>query len=287
MTRENKLALVVGFALVLLVGILVADHFSPAHADNAADFTPEARGDGTARWPKANRETLITVDPNRGRGVDPAREANRDVRPIEPDPPVVKIRTSRDANTAGSDGTPSIQMGGNGNSGLPTGRNADSDAAALADALNNGTVEGAVYYHVGPSDTMIGICEDRYGDGSLYTALATFNDIADPSKVREGRRLLLPDADSLVRGVSRTAYLTNLMSAGREERRSEAARAVGTTGTRSVRTYTVKDNDSLWDIAAATLGSGARWEEIFDANRDQLPSEDDIRPGMVLKLPKR
>ena len=31
MTRENKLALVVGFGLLLFVGILVSDHFSAAH----------------------------------------------------------------------------------------------------------------------------------------------------------------------------------------------------------------------------------------------------------------
>lgn len=40
MTRENKLALVVGFALILFVGILVSDHFSTARQQEAANLVP-------------------------------------------------------------------------------------------------------------------------------------------------------------------------------------------------------------------------------------------------------
>ena len=39
MTRENKLALIIGFGLILVVGILVSDHFSPASNDQAADLS--------------------------------------------------------------------------------------------------------------------------------------------------------------------------------------------------------------------------------------------------------
>ncbi|NDC64960.1 MAG: hypothetical protein EBZ59_13495, partial [Planctomycetia bacterium] len=36
MTRENKLALVIGFGLMLFVGILVSDHFSAQRFDPAS-----------------------------------------------------------------------------------------------------------------------------------------------------------------------------------------------------------------------------------------------------------
>src|SRR5262245_53652325 len=39
MTRENKLALVVGFGLILFVGILISDHFSVVRSQHAADLT--------------------------------------------------------------------------------------------------------------------------------------------------------------------------------------------------------------------------------------------------------
>lgn len=40
MTRENKVALVVGFALVLFVGILISDHLSEAQTRRSADLVP-------------------------------------------------------------------------------------------------------------------------------------------------------------------------------------------------------------------------------------------------------
>ena len=39
-------------------------------------------------------------------------------------------------------------------------------------------------------------------------------------------------------------------------------------------------------IARRELGDGRRANEIFEMNRDQLSSPDDILPGMVLKLPE-
>lgn len=49
-------------------------------------------------------------------------------------------------------------------------------------------------------------------------------------------------------------------------------------------TYTVRTGDSLWAIAARMLGSGSRYAEIKRLNG--LKSEL-IRPGQVLRLPKR
>ena len=41
MTRENKIALVIGFALVLFAGILVSDHFSTANSEQPAGLLPQ------------------------------------------------------------------------------------------------------------------------------------------------------------------------------------------------------------------------------------------------------
>ena len=51
------------------------------------------------------------------------------------------------------------------------------------------------------------------------------------------------------------------------------------------RTYVVKAGDNLTRIAARTLGSGERWDEIFAANRDQLASPDALVTGQTLRLP--
>lgn len=49
--------------------------------------------------------------------------------------------------------------------------------------------------------------------------------------------------------------------------------------------YTVQAGDSLWKIAEAELGNGARYMEIFEANTDILDNPDLIKPGQVLKIP--
>ena len=49
-------------------------------------------------------------------------------------------------------------------------------------------------------------------------------------------------------------------------------------------TYTVKENDSLWSIAAYFLGSGERYGEIYEKNRDQIDDPNLIYPGQVLKM---
>ncbi len=50
--------------------------------------------------------------------------------------------------------------------------------------------------------------------------------------------------------------------------------------------HTVEKGDTLWAIAAKTLGNGARYEEIFEANKPMLTHPDKIYPGQVLRIPQ-
>ena len=49
--------------------------------------------------------------------------------------------------------------------------------------------------------------------------------------------------------------------------------------------HTVVKGDTLWKIAERTLGKGARYKEIFEANRPMLSDPDKIYPGQVLRIP--
>ncbi|GAB4149572.1 MAG: hypothetical protein Tsb009_23930 [Planctomycetaceae bacterium] len=55
----------------------------------------------------------------------------------------------------------------------------------------------------------------------------------------------------------------------------------------SQRTYRVKSGDTLSGIAHRFLGSSARFREIYEANRVLLQSPDDLREGMILRIPPR
>jgi tetratricopeptide (TPR) repeat protein len=51
------------------------------------------------------------------------------------------------------------------------------------------------------------------------------------------------------------------------------------------RSYTVKSGDSLSGISRAVYGTPNRWIDIYQANRDRLSSENDLRVGQDLRIP--
>lgn len=51
------------------------------------------------------------------------------------------------------------------------------------------------------------------------------------------------------------------------------------------RKHTVQKGDTLFNVAQRYYGSSAKWRVIYDANRDQLPSQNSLKLGMELKIP--
>ncbi len=49
--------------------------------------------------------------------------------------------------------------------------------------------------------------------------------------------------------------------------------------------HTVEKGDTLWAVSAKTLGNGAHYEKIFEANKPMLSHPDKIYPGQVLRIP--
>lgn len=52
-----------------------------------------------------------------------------------------------------------------------------------------------------------------------------------------------------------------------------------------VATYTVKKGDTLWGISKKYLGNGAKYTQIYDANRSIISNPNVIRVGQVLTIP--
>ena len=51
-------------------------------------------------------------------------------------------------------------------------------------------------------------------------------------------------------------------------------------------THTVSPGDTLSSISKKYYGTSARWPKIYEANRVTMSSPSDLKPGMVLKLPR-
>lgn len=49
--------------------------------------------------------------------------------------------------------------------------------------------------------------------------------------------------------------------------------------------HTVEKGDTLWAISAKYLGNGAKYEQIFEANKPMLSHPDKIYPGQMLRIP--
>jgi nucleoid-associated protein YgaU len=67
---------------------------------------------------------------------------------------------------------------------------------------------------------------------------------------------------------------------------NEVIADIKATGVVAQTTYTVKPGDTLSKIAKELLGNANAYQEIFNANRDQLSNPDKIQPGQVLKIPQ-
>jgi len=52
------------------------------------------------------------------------------------------------------------------------------------------------------------------------------------------------------------------------------------------RTHLVQKGESLSSIAAKHLGNSNRFQDLFETNRDQLRDPNDLRSGMILKIPE-
>jgi len=255
MTRENKLALVVGFGLILLVGILISDHFSAARTQQAAELTQVADPLDHSRWEDPD---LIAIGAGSLAAPQPASHLNRTTNSYEE----VSDRWASDGvrplDPAATSSPGEIEMGRGPDPGIGL-------APAEAESLPYR------FHDVRSGESLTSICRRYYGDISLLEELARFNGMEDPNALSAGRRLRIPDAAGLVRGSA---------AASTPPRR-------GSDQEQPAQTYTVREGDSLSEIAQRLLGSARFYQAIYECNRDVLQSPDDIRPGMVLKIPRQ
>ena len=55
--------------------------------------------------------------------------------------------------------------------------------------------------------------------------------------------------------------------------------------TEKVEYYEIKSGDTLWAISKQFLGNGAKYTEIFEANREVIKDPDLIYPGQKIRIP--
>lgn len=314
MTRESKIAMLVGFSFLIIIGILLADY---GRNENPAALTTVA-GDvqKSVNTPHNNStENALVVPPVDSAPVHPVptrSELHNDgvatatptARPTANRPPVAEPPAIRAVAESVTPDVPNPQPEANGSSPedarLP--RNAlPADLRKVVDAHPSDLT--ATDSSRSPNDA--GVSAPPAAGPRKYVAVAgdTLNKIAgrtmgaNTKANREAIIALNPtlkqNPNNIVVGRSYTIPAKpGAAAAAPAAPATPAPNAVAQNDPKAPAStpqyfYVVKENDNLWKIAAEQLGNGAAWETIKDMNKDVLKGGESVRPNMRLRLPAK
>ncbi|MGI9014354.1 MAG: LysM peptidoglycan-binding domain-containing protein [Phycisphaerales bacterium] len=287
MTRENKLALIIGFGLILVIGILVSDHFSTQKRDQSYSLSQQSDLPFQERLDDPTFLTPVFDEESRRRGSD----TNGNQRPIAQ----VEHPGHRISQSTGLD------FEENAESSFDDDAREDSSGPDFADAMTitmpgqqallasdraGGSsfdlpppLPGAYTWHtIKPGESLAKIAREKYGDEKLWKRLASFNvdRIPNPDIVPAGVTIRLPSREELSSGTPASPSQGSPAN-GPSAKKPDAPVAF--------RTYTVKRGDVLSEIAKSELGRASQWRLLYELNRDVIKDPDHVPAGVTLKIP--
>lgn len=325
MTREHKLALIIGFTLILVVGVLISDHLSKARqlkfASVTVDEEPtalalEAAADPLREWFEKNAQQDLAAAASTtqvpGTSAPTSAPAHTDAEtPMVLTPetrqhdagPLVIGQGRLGSETGNLE--EAIRRAGGEIATDPTGMpvlTVPTPAPATTETRTASKPESTpkfapvdekdvTIYRIQSKDSLYSIAKATYGDGNLWRQLAAYNEgrVGKDGAVRVGATLKLPPKHVLTGGApERTAKPAETKTlAQQDEKPAKKAEPQKPTETKAGTTYTVVKGDSLSKIAERLLGSKSRADEILKANAGVIKDPDDIKIGMTLKIPPK
>lgn len=130
-----------------------------------------------------------------------------------------------------------------------------------------------VQYTVKDGDSFASIARQFYGSPALANVLIAANPLMSPQNLKPGRVIQVPKDPNNIQGLP--------VKGGPKPTPAPAADVPGE------QTYIVQQGDSLSKIAKEFYGDLRLSTLIFEANRDQLPSEDALKIGQHLRIPPK
>ena len=249
MTREHKLALVVGFTLILFVGILLSDHL--AAGSRAAEQLPVA----------SNTDWVLPDSLEPRSTVRLAAPATTNTTPDSPPPAAAPTAPSRSvpvrASASGIQSDGPIVSYGPRSEPVTHGRILDRAPEPPRSEPPAPRAPSRTFHVIASGETLQDVSQAHFGTTRRWQEIARLNNISNPDRVRVGQKLRMPG----------------------EETSRASARPSRTTSS----SHTVSAGETLIAIARRELGSGDRWEDIARANDINDPGS--IRVGQVLVIP--
>lgn len=314
MTRENKLALVVGFALILVVGILISDHFSAARSQRSAELggvVDPTRPNALAKNELIEFDSGLTTPlTNTGQlgaqpsgdsfirqGLDAATRFVQDaVRTPQSQPNLVANAGNYNQQPVDTRATMN-SVGTAANSGIVdplanrqyTPPQYNSPVPGFDYVTHEGGGPAYIYHHVATGESLSSISRKYFGDDMVIKELAALNRIDDPNQIKVGLRLRIPANAPLLRASAHEQRLTAATTA-RPVPVTPQSQVTAPTTTQSqlpanVKTYIVKAGDTLGEISLKTLGTSRKWKKLYEFNADVIKDPNHVETGTVLKIP--
>jgi nucleoid-associated protein YgaU len=257
MTRESKLALVLGFSLMLFVLILVSDHMAARNAPVIATNIEERSDLGVPPLPGPGTGGALVLQTDEGSRLLP-QEAPAISDPAQRgEDPESGVRIA-DGGPAPNN-TPGLKPDGGSQPKLPE-------------------TPSVRTYTIKSGDTLAAIASREYKKRSLGAKLAEYNGI-DPSRMKVGTVVKLPPINELDPSAApQLASKTSTPGSNETPERPSLP---------TFRMYKVKQGDTLYGIAERELGGPSRLRELRSANSEVLKGSDSLHPGMQIRIPER
>jgi nucleoid-associated protein YgaU len=179
--------------------------------------------------------------------------------------------------------------GKNGIGARPTSALADGDNPSDGEGAPNGAPRRR--HRVVDGDTLSTLALRYFGRADRWMDIFAANRevLKDPDVLPIGDLLTIPTDGSPSTAGGGSVDVGPMVAISPETLRAARAAAdqstpPATTGG-EVRAYRVQTGDTLSAIARRVYGDAERYRELFEANRNQLRSPNDVREGMLLVIP--
>jgi len=295
MTRETKISLLVGLAFIIVIGILLSDHFRATQevpqavlADVGATARRATNAPGTAN-PPINFVSPSETSPNES--VPTHEELTRPPNPVIPSPN--PLNQPGNDNPRIDNSTPPAEVHG---ADAPSpDRALSSMAARNGEALVPANVDGTNQTDDGmspapaPVPAIAGPRQYRAQEGDTVSRMASRflggNTRTNRQAIIDANPSLQDDPDRVIVGKAYAIPTSGGASGSNAESTARNSPAIGA----PEYFYTVKEGDSLWRIANDELGDPSTVEAIKALNETILRGDDHdvVIPGMKLRLPAK
>jgi nucleoid-associated protein YgaU len=183
---------------------------------------------------------------------------------------------------AGAPAPAPATVGGNGNTGS-AGSTSGTTVSTPPTSAQLSPAPGDLKEHkMAQGETFSSIALSLYGDSKYAREIVKANPNLEPSRVRAGTVIKLPDMATIRASQNAPAGATSghAVTAGATQAKAEPAIDPS-------KEYKVQANDSLHKIALKLYGKADKADAIYDANKEKIGGDPHrIKVGMVLKLPE-